>query len=183
MQGAFIATHLAASAATLSWTFAEWIWKGKPSALGAVSGAVAGLVAITPASGYVTPMASLVIGAIAGLICFWSTSYAKNKLGYDDSLDAFGVHGVSGTVGALLTGIFATKLINAGAADGALHGNPGQLLNQVVAVWVTWVFAIAVTFIIIKIVDLIVGLRVSSDDEILGLDSSQHGESGYNLEA
>jgi ammonium transporter, Amt family len=180
---AFVATHFAAAAATLSWTFAEWIWKGKPSALGAVSGAVAGLVAITPASGYVGPMASFAIGGVAGVICFWSTSYVKNRFGYDDSLDAFGVHGVGGTVGALLTGVFATRLINPAGADGLLHGNPGQLLNQIVAIATTWVFAIAMTFIIIKIVDLMVGLRLSSDDEILGLDSSQHGESGYNLEA
>jgi ammonium transporter, Amt family len=180
---AFVATHFAASAATLSWIFAEWIWKGKPSALGAVSGAVAGLVAITPASGYVGPMASLVIGGVAGVICFWSTSYAKNKFGYDDSLDAFGVHGVGGTVGALLTGVFATKFINPGASDGLLHGNPGQLLNQMVAVAATWLFAIVMTFIIIKVVDLVVGLRLNPEDEIEGLDSSQHGESGYNLEA
>jgi Amt family ammonium transporter len=180
---AFVATHFAAAAATLSWTFAEWAWKGKPSALGAVSGAVAGLVAITPASGYVGPMASLVIGGAAGVVCFWSTSYAKNKFGYDDSLDAFGVHGVGGTVGALLTGVFATKFINPGASDGLLHGNPGQLLNQMIAVAVTWLFAIVMTFIIIKVVDLVVGLRLSPDEEIEGLDSSQHGESGYNLEA
>ena len=180
---AFVAAHFADAAATLSWTFAEWIWKGKPSALGAVSGAVAGLVAITPASGYVGPMASFAIGGVAGVICFWSTSYVKNRFGYDDSLDAFGVHGVGGTVGALLTGVFATRLINPAAADGLLHGNPGQLMNQIVAIATTWVFAIAMTFIIIKIVDLMVGLRLSPDDEILGLDSSQHGESGYNLEA
>jgi len=180
---AFVVTHFAAAAATLSWTFAEWIWKGKPSALGAVSGAVAGLVAITPASGYVGPMASLIIGGAAGVICFWSTSYVKNKFGYDDSLDAFGVHGVGGTVGALLTGVFATKLVNPGAGDGLLYGNPGQLLNQFIAVAVTWTFAIVMTFIIIKVVDLVIGLRISPDDEIEGLDSSQHGESGYNLEA
>jgi ammonium transporter, Amt family len=180
---AFVATHFAAAAATLSWTFAEWIWKGKPSALGAVSGAVAGLVAITPASGYVGPMASLVIGGAAGVICFWSTSYVKNKFGYDDSLDAFGVHGVGGSVGALLTGVFATKFINPGAGDGLLHGNPGQLWNQFIAVAVTWVFAIVMTFIIIKVVDLVIGLRLKPDEEIEGLDSTQHGESGYNLEA
>ena len=180
---AFIATHFAAAAATLSWSFAEWIFKGKPSALGAVSGSVAGLVAITPASGYVGPMASLVIGGVAGALCFWATSYVKNKFGYDDSLDAFGVHAVGGTAGALLTGLFASKVINSGAADGLLHGNPGQLLNQGVAVVTTWVFAVVMTFVIIKVVDLLVGLRVTADEEVLGLDSSQHGESGYNLEA
>ena len=180
---AFIATHFAAAAATLSWTIAEWIFKGKPSALGAVSGAVAGLVAITPASGYVGPMAALVIGAVAGVLCFVATSYMKNKFGYDDSLDAFGVHGIGGTVGAISTGVFASVAINSAAADGLLRGNPKQLVNQLVAVAATWVFSGVMSLIIVKVVDLVVGLRVSSDDEIVGLDSSQHGESGYNLEA
>jgi Amt family ammonium transporter len=180
---AFVATHFAAAAATLSWCFAEWAFKGKPSALGAVSGAVAGLVAITPASGYVGPMAALVIGAVAGAVCFWATSYVKNRFAYDDSLDAFGVHGVGGTLGALLTGIFASKLINPSAADGLAHGNPQQLVNQAVAVAATWIFAIVMTLIIIKIVDAVVGLRVPADEEIAGLDNTQHGEAGYNLEA
>jgi ammonium transporter, Amt family len=180
---AFVGTHFAAAAATLSWCFAEWIFKGKPSALGAVSGAVAGLVAITPASGYVGPMAALVIGAAAGVVCFWATSYVKNRFAYDDSLDAFGVHGVGGTLGALLTGVFASKLINPGAADGLAHGNPQQLVNQAVAVAATWIFAIVMTVIIIKVVDAIVGLRVTPDEEIAGLDNTQHGETGYNLEA
>jgi Amt family ammonium transporter len=180
---AFVATHFAAAAATLSWCFAEWTFKGKPSALGAVSGAVAGLVAITPASGYVGPMAALLIGAVAGVVCFWATSYVKNKFAYDDSLDAFGVHGVGGTLGAILTGVFASKLINPSAADGLAHGNPMQLVNQAVAVVATWVFAIVMTIIIIKIVDVIVGLRVPADEEIAGLDNTQHGEAGYNLEA
>jgi Amt family ammonium transporter len=180
---AFVATHFAAAAATLSWCFAEWAFKGKPSALGAVSGAVAGLVAITPASGYVGPMAALVIGAAAGVVCFWATSYVKNRFAYDDSLDAFGVHGVGGTLGALLTGVFASKLINPSAADGLAHGNPQQLVNQVVAVAATWIFAIVMTLIIIKVVDATVGLRVPADEEIAGLDNTQHGEAGYNLEA
>jgi ammonium transporter, Amt family len=180
---AFVATHFAAAAATLSWCFAEWTFKGKPSALGAVSGAVAGLVAITPASGYVGPMAALVIGAVAGVVCFWATSYVKNKFAYDDSLDAFGVHGVGGTLGALLTGVFASKLINPSAADGLAHGNPQQLVNQAVAVAATWIFAIVMTLIIIKVVDATVGLRVPADEEIAGLDNTQHGEAGYNLEA
>ena len=180
---AFVVTHFAAAAATLSWTFAEWIFKGKPSALGAVSGAVAGLVAITPASGYVSPMPALIIGAFAGLLCFLATSYLKNKFGYDDSLDAFGVHAVGGTVGAFLTGVFASTAVNSAAADGLLRGNPKQLVNQTVAVVATWVFASVMSLIIIKVVGLLLGLRVTGDDEILGLDSSQHGESGYNLEA
>jgi ammonium transporter, Amt family len=131
--------HSATAAATLSWTFGEWIFK--PSALGAVSGAVAGLVAITPASGYVSPMPALIIGAFAGVLCFFATSYVENMFGYDDSLDAFGVHAVGGTVGAFLTGVFASTAVNAAAADGLLRGNPKQLVNQIVAVLVTWVFA------------------------------------------
>jgi ammonium transporter, Amt family len=180
---AFVVTHFAAAAATLSWAFAEWIFKGKPSALGAVSGAVAGLVGITPASGYVSPMPALIIGAVAGLVCFLATSYVKNKFGYDDSLDAFGIHAVGGTAGAFLTGVFASTAVNSAAADGLLRGNPTQLVNQTVAVLATWLFAGVMSFIIIKIVSLVVGLRVTADDEILGLDSTQHGESGYNLEA
>jgi Amt family ammonium transporter len=180
---AFVVTHLAAAAATLTWTMAEWRLKGKPSALGAVSGSVAGLVAITPASGYVGPMAALLIGGITGVICFCSTSYVKNKFKYDDSLDAFGVHGVGGTVGALLTGLFASKLINPAAADGLFYGNPRQLLNQLMAVLVTWAYSIIMSLVIIKLIDWVVGLRVDPDHEIEGLDSSQHGETGYYLES
>jgi Amt family ammonium transporter len=120
---------------------------------------------------------------VAGVLCFLATSYVKNKLAYDDSLDAFGVHGVGGTAGALLTGVFASTAVNSGAADGLLRGNPGLLLNQLIAVAVTWVFAMVMSLIIIKLVQLLVGLRVTADQEILGLDSTQHGESGYNLEA
>ena len=176
---AFVATHFAAAAATLSWNFAEWIWKGKPSALGAISGAVAGLVAITPAAGFVTPMSALVIGAISGVLCFWACTSLKNKLGYDDSLDVFGIHGVGGTTGAILTGVFASEAV--GGTNGLLYGNPAQLLNQVVAVAGTWIFVGVLTFIIIKLVGLLVSIRVSDDDEDAGLDISQHGESGYNL--
>ena len=179
---AFIATHFAASAAMLSWTFAEWLSKGKPTALGAVSGAVAGLVVITPASGYVTPAASLVIGALAGIVCFWACTWLKIKCGYDDSLDVFGIHGVGGTLGAILTGVFATTAVNPAATNGLLYGNPGQLANQIAAVLGTWIFAGGLTFIITKIVDAVVGLRVSEEEERNGLDQSQHGESGYNLE-
>ena len=179
---AFVVTHFATAAAMLSWTFAEWLGKGKPTALGAVSGAVAGLVAITPASGYVGPMSSLAIGAIAGALCYWACTSLKRMCGYDDSLDVFGVHGVGGTTGAILTGVFASKAINPAAADGLLNGNPGQLMNQIIAVLVTWVFAGGMTFVIAKVVDVIVGLRVDTDQEREGLDLSQHGESGYNLE-
>ena len=179
---AFIATHFAAAAAALTWIFAEWVLRGKPTALGFASGAVAGLVAITPASGYVTPMAALIIGGIAGVVCFWATSSLKNMLGYDDSLDVFGVHGVGGTLGALLTGVFASTTVNPAATNGLLHGNPGQLWNQFMAVAITWVFAGGVSFILLKIVDAVIGLRVSSEDEMYGLDQSQHGEAGYNWE-
>jgi Amt family ammonium transporter len=179
---AFIATHFAAAAATLSWMFAEWAAKGKPSALGAASGAVAGLVAITPASGYVGPMAGIIIGLIAGAVCFWACTSLKAKFGYDDSLDVFGVHGVGGTTGAILTGIFASTAVNSAAADGLLHGNAGQLGNQLGAVAVTWIFAIVMTLIIAKITDAVIGLRVSPEEEMVGLDQSQHGEKGYNLE-
>ena len=179
---AFIVTHFAAAAATLSWAFAEWMGKGKPTALGVVSGSVAGLVAITPASGFVSPMAALVIGAVAGGVCYWACSFLKVTCGYDDSLDVFGVHGIGGTTGALLTGVFASTAVNPGAADGLLRGNAGQLFNQFMAVLITWVFAGGMTFIFAKVVDVVVGLRVSEPEERDGLDLSQHGESGYNLE-
>ena len=179
---AFVATHFAAASATLAWMFAEWITNGKPTALGAASGAVAGLVAITPASGFVTPMAGLIIGVVAGVICFWATSSLKKKFKYDDSLDVFGVHGIGGTAGALLTGVFASTAVNAAGANGLLYGNPRQLLMQLLAVGTTWVFAAVMSFIIIKIVDAVVGLRVSEEEERIGLDQTQHGEVGYNFE-
>jgi Amt family ammonium transporter len=179
---AFIATHFAAAAATLSWMSAEWMTKGKPSALGAASGAVAGLVAITPASGYVGPMSGIIIGLVAGAVCFWACTSLKARLGYDDSLDVFGVHGVGGTTGAILTGVFASTAVNSAAADGLLNGNAAQLGNQVAAVAVTWIFAVVMTLIIAKITDAVIGLRVSQEEEMAGLDESQHGEKGYNLE-
>jgi len=179
---AFIATHFATAAATLSWMFAEWLAKGKPSALGAASGAVAGLVAITPASGYVTPMPALIIGLLAGIFCFVACTSLKAKFGYDDSLDVFGVHGIGGTTGAILTGFFASKAVNSAATDGLFYGNPGQLINQLVAVASTWILAIVGTLVIAKITDAVIGLRVSPEEEMAGLDQSQHGESGYNLE-
>jgi len=179
---AFIVTHFAAAAAMLSWSLAEWMAKGKPTALGAVSGVVAGLVAITPASGFVSPMSALIIGAVAGVVCYWACSSLKSLCGYDDSLDVFGVHGVGGTTGAILTGLFASKVVNPAAADGLLNGNPGQLVNQIMAVLITWAFAGGLTFLFAKIVGAVVGLRVDTDEEREGLDLSQHGESGYNLE-
>ena len=184
---AFVNTHFAAAAAVLAWLLAEKMRDGKPSTLGGITGAVAGLVAITPASGFVTPMAALIIGAAAGFICYWAVAILKAKLGYDDSLDAFGVHGVGGTVGALLTGVFANSMVQEapggpGVAAGLLEGNAQQFVNNGLAVLLTWVLAAVGTFIILKVVDAVVGLRVSEADELTGLDISQHGEEAYNLE-
>ena len=188
---AFVSTHFAAAAATLGWVIAEWLRHGKPTVLGAISGAVAGLVGITPAAGFVTPMAGLIIGFTAGIVCFLAVTTVKNALGYDDSLDAFGVHGVGGTLGAILTGIFANSTINAIFKDekgnplpvGLLEGNGKQLLNQLIAVAITIAIAVPATYLILKVVDLVIGVRVTGEDEVQGLDLSQHGEEGYNLEA
>jgi Amt family ammonium transporter len=188
---AFVATHFAAAAAVIGWAGAEWILHGKPSALGAISGAVAGLVAITPASGFVSPMSALLIGLIAGVFCFFMVFSVKKKLGYDDSLDAFGVHGAGGTIGALLTGVFATRAINPILHDaqgnavrlGFVDGNFGQILNQMVGIAIAFVLAIVGTLAILKLVDLVIGLRVTNEDELQGLDVTQHGEEGYYWEA
>jgi Amt family ammonium transporter len=177
---AFTATNTGAAAAALGWMFTEWISRGKPTVLGAASGAVAGLVAITPASGFVGPLSSLVIGAVAGFLCY-NACNLKTKLGYDDSLDVVGVHGVGGTWGALATGLFASKAVNAAGADGLFFGNPGQLWTQFVAVAVTWVLALVVTFVILKVLDAVMGLRVADEDETAGLDLSQHSETAYVL--
>jgi Amt family ammonium transporter len=182
---AFVNTHFAAAAAALGWTVVEWIHNGKPTALGAISGAVAGLVAITPASGFVQPMAALAIGIIAGIFCSFMVFEVKSRLGYDDSLDAFGVHGAGGTVGALLTGLFATRLINPAfgkdVATGVLDGHWGQLLNQFAGVAIAWVISIVGTLILLFVVDKVIGLRVSPEQEIAGLDLSQHNEEGYDF--
>jgi Amt family ammonium transporter len=187
---AFVATHFGAAAAVIGWSGAEWIWNGKPSALGAISGAVAGLVAITPAAGFVGPMPAIVIGLLAGAFCFFMVATVKARFGYDDSLDAFGVHGAGGTLGALLTGVFAVSAINPIFKDaqgnilpsGLIDGNAHQLLNQLMGVLIAWALAIVGTLIILKIVDATVGLRVSEDEELQGLDLSQHGEEGYSWE-
>ncbi len=187
---AFVATHFAAAAAVVGWSGAEWVRNGKPSALGAISGAVAGLVAITPAAGFVGPMSALVIGLIAGVFCYLMVAKVKAKFGYDDSLDAFGVHGAGGTIGALLTGIFASSAVNPifhdvrgnTLASGVLEGNAHQLLNQVVGVAIAWVLAVVGTLVILKFVEATVGLRVPQEHEIQGLDLSQHGEEGYYWE-
>jgi Amt family ammonium transporter len=187
---AFVATHFGAAAAALGWLLAEWFQHGKPSVLGGISGCVAGLVAITPASGFVKPIPALIIGFAAGIVCYFAVVKVKNMLGYDDSLDAFGVHGVGGTLGAILTGVFATKEVNAlkdsaGNAinTGLVDGNGGQVVNQLLGVGISWAIAIVGSFIILKVVDVVVGLRVTSDQETMGLDLSMHGEEGYNLEA
>ena len=177
---AFVATHMATAAAALSWMFMDWIFRGKPTVLGAASGAVAGLVAITPASGFVGPISSIIIGIGAGVFCSIACN-VKPKLGYDDSLDVVGVHGIGGTWGALATGLFASKAINAAGNDGLFFGNPGQLWVQFVAVVVTWVFAFVGTLIILYILKVIMGLRVSEEEEQMGLDLSQHEEKSYTM--
>lgn len=181
-SSAFAATHFSAAAGALAWAGMEWFLRGKPTVLGACSGAVAGLVCITPASGYVNPMPALLIGVAAGAVCFYACTKLKSKFGYDDSLDAFGVHGVGGTLGALLTGVFATRActnIDNGLPLGLFEGSSRLFIGQVVATIVTWVFAIVVTFILLKLLDAVMGLRVSPEEETQGLDLTQHGEEGY----
>jgi Amt family ammonium transporter len=188
---AFVATHFAAATAAIGWGAAEWITMGRPSVLGAISGAVAGLVAITPASGFVAPMPALLIGLLAGVFCYLMVAKVKAIFGYDDSLDAFGVHGAGGTLGALLTGIFASKAVNPIFKDahgsvlgsGMIDGNYFQIVNQLVGVLIAWTLAAAGTLIILKVVDMVIGLRVSEVNEIEGLDLTQHGEEGYYWEA
>jgi Amt family ammonium transporter len=187
---AFVATHFGAAAAAIGWGAAEWIRNGKPSALGAISGAVAGLVAITPAAGFVGPMSALVIGFVAGVFCYMMVAKVKAIFGYDDSLDAFGVHGAGGTLGAILTGVFASKVINPIFKDsqgnalglGLIDGNAHQLLNQFVGVAIAWGLAIVGTVVILFAVDKTIGLRVREEHEIEGLDVTQHGEEGYAWE-
>ncbi len=178
---AFLATQIAASAAALSWTTAEWITRGKPTVLGAASGAVAGLVAITPASGFVGPMAALIIGLVGGIVCFTGIRI-KERFGYDDSLDTVGVHGVGGAWGAIATGLFASVLVNPAGANGLFHGNVSLLGAQALALVVVILYAFGVTWCILKLLDKTMGLRVSPEDEIDGLDLAQHGESGYVFE-
>jgi len=186
-SSAFVATHFGAAAAAVSWCLAEWIKNGKASALGAISGAVAGLVAITPAAGFVSPLPALAVGFIAGLFCFWMVTKFKAIFGYDDALDAFGVHGAGGTIGALMTGIFAQMVVNPifgdGKPVGGLDGHWSQVGNQLVGILVAWVLASVGTIVILKIVDATVGLRVSEESEVDGLDITLHGEEGYNLES
>ena len=176
---AFVVTNTATAAAALGWMVVEWLYRGKPTVLGAASGAVAGLVAITPASGFVGPMPSIIIGLGAGALCYGAV-LLKSKFGYDDSLDVVGIHGIGGTWGALATGLFASKAINSAGADGLFFGNPGQLGIQAVAVLTSWVFAFVGTLVILKVVDWTMGLRVSTEEERIGLDLSQHEERAYS---
>ena len=190
-SSAFVATHFAAATAALGWMFAEWMKVGKPSVLGGISGSVAGLVAITPASGFVKPMPALLIGFLAGLVCYFMVTAVKQRFGYDDSLDAFGVHGAGGTLGAILTGVFATNAINNALKDGSgnplplglVDGHASQVLNQLIACVIAWGLAIVGTLVILKICDVTIGLRVSPEQESQGLDLALHGEEGYIMEA
>jgi ammonium transporter, Amt family len=185
---AFVNTHFAAAAAALSWGLAEWIRNGKPSALGAISGAVAGLVAITPAAGFVQPMSALAIGLLAGMFCYLMVTKVKTWFGYDDSLDAFGVHGAGGTLGAVLTGVFASSVINPVFHDGLGHalptglieGNVRQVFNQMIGIAIAWTISIVGTLVLLKLVDLLVGLRLPEHHEVEGMDLTQHGEEGYD---
>jgi ammonium transporter, Amt family len=187
---AFVATHFAAAAATIGWLAAEWTTRGRPSALGAISGAVAGLVAVTPASGFVAPMPALVIGLAGGIGCFLMVTFVKGLFGYDDALDAFGVHGAGGTIGALLTGVFAARSVNAVFHDpqgrplpvGLLDGNAAQIGYQLVGIATAWGVALAGTIVALKLTDLVVRVRAGEEQEIEGLDLTEHGEEAYNLE-
>ena len=177
---AFVATHMAAAAGVVAWSVCEWLKHGKASILGACSGAVAGLVCITPACGSCTPVSGLILGLIGGIGCFVGCTTLKNTFGYDDSLDAFGVHGLGGTIGALLTGVFATRAVVGGEkAVGLLEGNAGQMVPQAISIVAAAGLAVVGSFLLLKILDVTMGLRVSQDDELRGLDLSQHGEEGY----
>jgi Amt family ammonium transporter len=177
---AFVVTQFSAASAALSWMIAEWVCKGNPTVLGAASGAIAGLATITPASGFVGPISAIIIGLVAGVLCYYAINL-KNKFRYDDSLDVVGVHGVGSTWGVLATGLFATKAINSAGNNGLLFGNPSLIGIQALSVVSVWVYSFVVTFIILKVLDWTMGLRVSEEHEITGLDTSQHGEAGYSF--
>jgi Amt family ammonium transporter len=177
---ALVNTHIAAAVGAVAWAAIEWVRHGKPSSLGVASGLVAGLVAITPAAGFVGPMASLAIGLAAGAACYGGVQL-KHRLGYDDSLDVFGVHGVGGLLGALLTGVFAAKLWNPAGNDGLLRGNSDLLVEQFIGVGAAAAFAATTTFVLLKVLDKVMGLRAAKDDELEGLDTALHGEEAYAL--
>jgi ammonium transporter, Amt family len=178
---AFVVTNTAAAAAGLSWALIEWFRNGRPTLLGTVSGAVAGLVAITPAAGFVSFVPAVIIGALVSVFCYFAVAVVKPMLGYDDSLDAFGVHGIGGIWGALATGLFASKAVNAAGNNGLFFGNPQLLVTQLIAVGTTVLYSMVVTFIIYKIVDATLGMRVSEDEEAMGLDITQHREQAYTV--
>jgi Amt family ammonium transporter len=178
---AFLATHMAAAASAVAWATLEWITRKRPTALGIISGAVAGLVAVTPASGFVGPLGAMGIGALAGLVCYVSVVVVKGKLGYDDSLDAFGVHGVGGMVGALGTGLWASTVINPAGANGVFHGSGRLLLLQLAAIAVCAAYSFVLSWGLLKLVDKFIGLRVDQDQENIGLDLTQHRESAYTV--
>jgi Amt family ammonium transporter len=177
---AFVVTHIASAVAALSWMFFEWIHTGKPTTLGAASGAVAGLVAITPGSGFVGPISAIIIGGLGGAICYGGV-LLKSRLAYDDSLDVVAIHGLGGTWGAIATGLFASTRINPDGANGLFFGNPGQLWIQFVSVISTMIFAFVMTLIILKVVDVTIGLRITEEDEVKGMDVSLHNEAGYSF--
>jgi Amt family ammonium transporter len=176
---AFVATHTSAVAATLIWVIIEWLHRGKPTMFGAATGSIAGLATVTPASGFISPISALIVGLAAGSVCYVALNM-KVKLGYDDSLDAFGVHGVGGIIGTLATGLFAQTLINPAGSNGLFFGNPGLLVTQIVAVGVSAAYSFVITVVLLKVIDMIVGLRIDEEDEHKGLDISQHGERGYS---
>ena len=177
----FVVTNTAAAAAGLSWAILEWIRNGKPTVFGIVTGCISGLATITPASGFVSPSSALIIGIFASIVCFIAVAVIKPKFGYDDSLDAFGVHGIGGILGTLATGLFASKAINAAGADGLFLGNPKQFLIQLIGVLVSVGYVFIVTFIIYKFVDIFFGMRVSEKEESIGLDLTQHRETAYTV--
>ena len=177
---AFVASQAAAAAATASWVVIEWLVQGKPTILGAASGCIAGLVAITPAAGFVTPIPALIIGAVGGVICYVAVAVVKTKLGYDDSLDAFGIHGIGGTWGSIATGLWATTDVNPAGANGLFYGSSDLLFAQLISTAVAYILAIVGTFIIFKVISLFMTVRADRDEEITGLDIGEHGEQGYN---
>ena len=178
---AFISTNTAAAAAALTWMFIEWKAIGKPTILGGATGAVAGLVAITPAAGFVTPLSAIIIGMLVGVVCYTSVAVVKLRFGYDDSLDAFGIHGVGGTLGALVTGLLAQRMVNPAGANGLFFGNPALFITQAIGVIATTAYAVVVTFAILKVLEATMGLRVEDEEEVIGLDITQHEESAYTL--
>jgi Amt family ammonium transporter len=175
---AFVATHLGGMAGLASWVIVEWIHRGKPTTLGAASGAVSGLATITPGSGFVTPNCAIIIGSLAGLICYACVA-SKSRLGYDDSLDVVGIHGVGGVIGTLLVGVFATKMVNASGADGLLYGNPSLILTQLIGIMAVGAYVFCISWVLLKIIDTLWGLRVSEDTELQGLDLGEHSETAY----